>query len=158
MVKSTSPSIASCGIKQVNPIRQVSSERKVISKPDEIDITQEEVCRRKATVPMNLGKVFPNQDKAKGEEKTNAEEGPSTRGTNKSSLKEPKDGKIGQNQAESTMKEAVDLELDLFISDTEEISEDNTVLSRVELQETLARTQKKLLRLSALKPLKKPIE
>ncbi|CAL8129998.1 unnamed protein product [Orchesella dallaii] len=38
-----------------------------------------------------------------------------------------------------------------FISDVEEISEDDSTLTRAELQEKLARTQKKLLSLSALK-------
>ncbi|CAL8138926.1 unnamed protein product [Orchesella dallaii] len=98
-------------------------------------INQDLACQRKPTTPMNLAKVFSSQDQGVNVESTSK-------------------GQV----AEQEKKETIDLEVDLFISDVEEISEDDSTLTRAELQEKLARTQKKLLRLSALKPPKKPIE
>ncbi|CAL8086926.1 unnamed protein product [Orchesella dallaii] len=122
-------------------------------------INQELVCQRKPTTPMNLGKVFSSQDQGGSSREVKRVEPQSSASSsnetnNEVNVQLTSKGKV----AEPEKKETIDLEVDLFISDVEEISEDDSALTRAELQEKLARTQKKLLRLSALKPPKKPVE
>ncbi|CAL8093491.1 unnamed protein product [Orchesella dallaii] len=140
--------------------------QKETDKVIQINVIPEEVCKRKNTMPMSLAKVFPCQEKSVSVKGTQPLPNPCHQkedkiklDTKKKQAEEENNKRLAEIISKNTsiQKQKVDLEQDLFISDTEAVSEDDSMLSVDELRAQLANAHKQIRQLAALQP-REPVE